>query len=136
MRPCGTFDFPWDLGLVAHKSSDIDPVLGPVPLTVDVRVNPGACDYAFPLRYFTDADVWEYHRRFRVPVNKKRYNVNNGYQEHHDITYNNDYHYACTLCMDTDSPPMVLCPKYGYEVPNISSQLHYIENGVPDYIAH
>jgi len=134
LKPTGTFVFPWDVVFVGHKSSDVDPIVGPIPLRVDININHGAPAYAFPLRHFTDADIWEYHEKFGVPVHESRYNRNNGFKEHADISGNPDWFHACTLCMDRDSGPSVFCPMMGCEIPNISGQLHYIEPGVPGYI--
>jgi 3'-phosphoadenosine 5'-phosphosulfate sulfotransferase (PAPS reductase)/FAD synthetase len=135
-KPTGNFSFPWDLAFVGHKSTDCDPMFGNVPLKVDVKLNPGSCNYAFPLRHFTDEDVWEYHRRFDVPVNEKRYDPENGFRERRSIRFNPDYHYACTRCMDRDGLQSVLCPLIGGEVTNISGLLRYVEFGdLPDYFA-
>ena len=134
-KPTGTFEFPWDLGFVGHKSSDVDPILGPIPLYTDLKVNQNGCDYAFPLRHFTDVDVWEYSRRFDVPIHKERYDPENGFRERPDVTLNPDYHHACVLCMDRDGAPQVFCPKYQTEVPNVSARLRYVEPELPTYLA-
>ncbi len=134
LKPIGTFNFRWDLGFLGHKSTDIDPILGPVPLLVDLKVNPGSCSYAFPLRHFTDEDIWEYHKLFDIPINEKRYDPSNGFRERQDIDYNPDYYYSCTLCIDKDSPSSVFCPKYKCEIPNVSSQVRYTEPGLSHYV--
>jgi 3'-phosphoadenosine 5'-phosphosulfate sulfotransferase (PAPS reductase)/FAD synthetase len=133
-KPLGTFAYPWDVAVLGHKSSDVDPILGPCPLRVDVRHNENAPDGAFPLRYFTDADVWEYTERFHVPFNEKRYDAAHGYQEFRDVTYNNDYFHACTLCIDRTQPETVFCPKAQQERPNLSAQIRFIEPSLPDYV--
>jgi hypothetical protein len=133
-RPTGTFNFPWDVGLVGHKSTDVDACLGAVPLKVDIRENPGSCDYAFPLRHFTDDDVWRYTREFNVPFNEKRYNAADGFREFEDLTYNSDHYHACTLCLDPDQPETVICPKTGQALPNISGQIRFVKPELPDYI--
>lgn len=132
-RPLGTFLFPWDVAFVAHKSTDVDPILGPVELFVDIKKDPKSCDYAFPLRYWTDQDVWEYHEKFGVPFNAKRYDQENVYKESADIEHNNDYHHACVLCMLKSSPPMVDCPKFGMVIPNLSAILRRADDVRPDY---
>jgi hypothetical protein len=133
-KPCGLFNFPWDVALVGHKSSDVDPILGEIPLTVDIKATPGGCDFAYPLRYFTDAEIWEYIERFGVPYNTERYDKSAGYREFSDITFNNDYYHACTRCMDKDQPASVFCPRLGSEISNISASLRYTEPVVPAYI--
>ena len=133
-KPFGTFEFPWDVAFLGHKSSDVDPVLGPIPLAVDIKVNDGGCHYAYPVRHFTDADVWSYTEQFGVPFNEKRYDKANGYREFSDITWNNDYYHACTRCLDRDEPPVVFCPRLGYEIPNISKEIRSVEPTRPAYI--
>jgi hypothetical protein len=127
MRPLGTFSYPWDVAFVGHKSSDTDLILGAVPLAVDIRPTEGGCDFAYPLRYFTDADIWKYIERFSVPYNDRRYDPANGYKEYADITYNDDQFRACVRCMDRDQPAAVFCPLMGLEVGNISGSLRSVE---------
>ncbi len=134
LKAFGSFAFPWDVAFLGHKSSDHDPILGAIPLQVDIKVNDGGPDYAYPLRHFTDADVWEYHKRFNVPVNEKRYDLANNFKECADITFNPDYHHACVRCMDRDEPSVVFCPKLGCEIPNISREIRYIEPALPSYV--
>src|ERR1035437_3368236 len=124
-KPMGYFKFPWDLGFVGHKSCDTDPIYGDIPLKVDVKINEGACDYAYPLRHFTDSDVWEYTEKFNVAYDDRRYNKADGYTEFSDITYNPDYFHCCTRCMDKDSPEMVYCPKLKKQIANISNTISY-----------
>jgi hypothetical protein len=133
-RPTGTFNFPWDVGFVGHKSSDVDACMGALPLKVDIRENPGSCDYAFPLRHFTDADVWRYHRKFDVPINLRRYDENDGFREFRDLTFNSDHYHACTLCLDPDQPETVKCPKTQEMIPNIHSTIRFVKPELPDYI--
>jgi len=125
LKPSGTFAFPWDLAFVGHKSSDIDPILGPVPILNDIKLNVGACSLSYPLRHFTDIDIWDYHLFYDVPYNDKRYNKNNHYKEFEDITYNNDYHPACTRCMNPVEADVVDCPMFGLKVTNVSKQLRW-----------
>lgn len=126
-KPLGSFNFPWDVCFVGHKSSDIDPVIGKVPLLVDIKQTVGGADYAFPLRYFTDENIWEYTEKYKVAYNKKRYRDG---KELSDISHNPDYFRACTRCMDKDEGEVVFCPKLQSEISNIASSLRY-EKTVP-----
>jgi hypothetical protein len=134
MKPTGSFNFPWDVVFVGHKSSDVDPLFGGVPLTVDIKANEGGPDYAYPLRWFTDEDVWKYTELFQVEYNDRRYDREHGYREFEDIRYNNDYYHACVNCMDRDKPATVYCPRLDCEVTNISGSLRYVEAEKPEYI--
>lgn len=131
---CARFIFPWDMAFIGHKSHDHDPIFGDIPLKVDVKANHEAPDYAFPLRHFTDADIWEYHERFGVPVNILRYDPDNGHKERADLTFNNDYYPACIRCIDRDESTSVLCPLLGKEISNISSEVLYTEPERPAYL--
>jgi hypothetical protein len=94
----------------------------------------GACDYAFPLRHFTDEDIWHYHREFNVPINTKRYDEKSGFREFADLTFNNDHYHACTRCLDRDEAEQVFCPKAQAMIPNISATVRFVKPELPDYI--
>lgn len=132
-KPVSLFEYPWDVAFVGHKSTDHDPILGPIPLTVDLKASEGACDFAYPLRHFTDADVWEYIEAHGIPYNERRYDKANGYREFSDVTFNNDYYLTCIKCMDRDEPAAVLCPRLNCEITNISGMIRYAEPAVLDY---
>lgn len=125
-KPTGSFVFPWDLVFIGHKSSDVDPIRGPVPLLVDVVSNVGAPDYAYPLRHFTDDDVWNYTAKRGLPIHTTRYDPENGYNERDDVSTNPDYHLACTACLDPDNPVAVYCPKAKAEITNRSQRIRQI----------
>jgi len=126
-KPVGSFVFPWDLVFIGHKSSDIDPIRGPVPLLVDIAASIGCPDYAFPLRHFTDADIWKYTELHKLPIHDTRYNASDGYREFDDTTPNPDYHFTCTECLDPDRPVSVYCPRDKAEISNRSSKIRLVD---------
>jgi Phosphoadenosine phosphosulfate reductase family len=135
-KPVGQgFTFPWDLAFVGHKDSDRTPLYGSIPLTVDLKQNVGAADYAFPLRHFTDADIWEYHRVFKLPLHTERYDPELGFAERPDHSSNPDYFPVCTRCMDREGPKTVHCPLIKETISNISSELMYTEPERPQHVA-
>lgn len=118
-RPTGTFNCPWDLVFSGHKSDDVDPIIGAIPLNSDLVQNPGCASLCYPIRFFSDDDIWEYTRRNKVPVHEERY-VENRKEA------NPDYITACTACMSRNGPDAVPCPKRGgIMVANCSSSLHW-----------
>jgi hypothetical protein len=125
LRPkAGAITFPWRTVFMGHKSSDVDPFEGPVPLkTYQTRI--GGVDVVFPLRDWTDADVWDYLDANHVPTDTRRYQER---RELADKWLNSDYLNACTKCMDPEQPAEVLCPKTGRTVPNVSAQILRLEN--------
>lgn len=129
-KPTGTFEYPWDCVFHGHKSCDVDPVLGAVPLHADYALNLGCASAAFPLRHWTDADVWAYLEENQVPLHTERYiKFSNGaWRERSDKRHNPDYITACTACMRTDALRAVPCPKLGGRlVANVSSQLRRVQ---------
>lgn len=121
LRPQGAFVFPWDLVLVGHKSSDVDPIIGPVPLNSDFVNGVGFPAISYPIRHFTDDDIWAYTKANNVPVHAERY------IENFDDS-NPDYVSACTACMSRNGNASVSCPKRGgLQVSNISNQLRWAD---------
>ena len=130
--PRGNLLYPWDTAFLGHKSCDVTRLMGAVPLVDYVTKVSDHLTSVFPLRDFTDEDVWEYTERFAVPYNEARYNKADGYREFSDIEFNDDYFYACTNCMKA-GPEVVDCPKYG-AVKNVSSQLLHADLTRPEYV--
>lgn len=110
-RPKARTDFPFDLALHGHKSCDIDPLSGPVPLAVDTMQCPGGTEAIFPLREWSDADIWTYTRKFEIPYDESRYAPDG--QNLPDKGPNSDYYHACFRCCDARAGEFVSCPKRG-----------------------
>lgn len=125
-RPTGTFNYPWDCVLIGHKSSDEDSIAGRVPLHCDIKQNAGVSpDAAFPLRDWTDADIWEYSAANNVPQQEDRYDAANRC-ERPDKRTNSDYAHVCIACCNSrDKTPKVLCPKLNCEVSNVADLVPY-----------
>jgi len=129
-KPCGSFSYPWDVGLIGHKNTDKDPILGDVGLKTELYHNEKSADFVFPLRDFTDADVWEYTQVHKLPVNYARYDKKNNWKEKKDITFNPDYFHACTSCLTSDTE--VWCPKFQKTVPSAGALR--VDAPMPSYI--
>jgi hypothetical protein len=122
--------YPWDAVLIAHKSSDIDSFEGPVPLKEDTA-KLGGVVLAFPLRHWTDDDLWNYIESNHVPFDENRYKART---EIGDKWYNNDYLPACTACIDPrEKAETVFCPKLKQHVKNRGSEVLQFR-AEPDYI--
>lgn len=135
MKPTGGFIFPWDLVFLGHKSSDVDPILGPVPLPHDVVKD--TFNAAFPLRHFTDSDIWAYTVRENLPINHGRYDLKNSFKEKADISTNPDWFAVCTKCMrkGLGENEEVDCPKQGIKIPNVSHLLRWVPaEAFPEYV--
>jgi hypothetical protein len=134
-KPKGRVEVPWDLYLIGHRSDDVDPIQGRVPLAVDVLVNgPGAAS-CFPLRHWTEEDIWEYTEKVGLPIAVERYEkVDGRWGERADKRANWDWMPVCTECMKAGNPVGVPCPKLGgIEVSNISGLVPRFEPGLFDY---
>ena len=133
-KPKGTMQHRWDVLFHGHKSSDVDPVLGAVPLKVDVAHNARCAAAAYPLRHWTDADVWAYLETHGVPIHEERYEkVGGTWREREDKTLNPDYFPACTACMKKGGGE-VYCPKIDLQVSNIAEKLPWVQLQRPAYV--
>lgn len=137
LKPMGTFAYPWDLVFHGHKSSDRDPFYGDIPLRADVARNVDCASAAFPIRHFTDADVWEYIEANGLPIHHERYEkVDGAWREREDKTHNPDYITACVACMKRSAPAAVPCPRLnGRMVSNVSGQLRWAQKLNVPYMA-
>ena len=127
-RPTGSFNFPWDSVFVGHKSSDEDQIAGKIPLHCDIKLNNGVGpDLVFPLRQWTDNDVWDYTEAHGIPQQPDRYDVVNRC-ELPDKTRNSDYAHVCIACCDRRSKAVsVHCPKLNCEVSTVADKVPYFE---------
>jgi len=132
LRPkMGEMFYPWDLVLIGHKSSDVDQFEGPVPLA-DYVTHCGRARVVFPLRDWTDADVWALIAREKIPVQETRYRDG---VELDDKWYNNDYVHACTACIDPrEKAERVYCPLAKGMVENRGAEVLQLV-ATPSYIA-
>jgi hypothetical protein len=132
LRPkAGVITFPWKTVFMGHKSSDVDPFDGAVPLKSDTAMI-GGTELVFPLRHWTDEDVWDYTEANQIPYDKRRYF---GRAELADKWLNPDYIHACTACIDPlETRNAVPCPKLGGQlVRNMGAQILKLQQ-IPDYI--
>jgi hypothetical protein len=123
--------WPWQTVFIGHKSSDVDPYEGPVPLKSD-HVQTAGVNAVFPLRHWTDDDVWDYTQTNRLPYDARRYFERS---EAGDKWLNPDYVHACTACIDPrETRRTVPCPKLGGAlVRNLGPTVVRMET-LPDYI--
>jgi len=100
----------FDAVFIGHRNDDRDPTHGRVPLK-DYVVSFGDFRYVYPLRDWTEADVWAASRLLGIPQNEARY-------RDQDPGADNDYHDLCTRCfLGGPAAKSVICPKTGEETP-------------------
>jgi hypothetical protein len=127
-RPTGTFNFPWDAAFHGQKSADVDLIKGQVPLAQDALVQAGVPTQFYPMRHWSDADVWNYLEAEGVPNDDTRYEKADGVWRHRkDKSANSDYYPVCWNCINRHLGDTVYCPKNSCETNNISSLAPYID---------
>lgn len=126
-RPTGIVNAPFDLLLCGHKTVDEDPLSGPIPLQLDVLELPGT-KIAYPLKEWTDQDIWNFHTENNIPYDLNRYEVKETGQigNKADKHLNSDYFHTCVACIDKRESEFVYCPKINCTVNNVSAN-------VPEY---
>jgi 3'-phosphoadenosine 5'-phosphosulfate sulfotransferase (PAPS reductase)/FAD synthetase len=132
MRPCGTFNFPWDVMLVGHRDDDTDQIFGAIPLHSHIVYRDEGPDFFFPLKKWTVVEVWDYTLDHKVPFQADRYDIANR-KEWPNKTWNSDWYPTCIRCVDKRiHGQTVFCPKMNREITNVSGAA--AEFGwVPDY---
>ncbi len=127
-RPTGTFNFPWDAAFHGQKSADVDLIKGAVPLAQDALVQAGVPTQYYPMRHWSDADVWNYLEAEGVPNDETRYEKADGVWRHRkDKSANSDYYPVCWNCVNRHLGDTVWCPKNLCETNNISHLAPYID---------
>lgn len=126
-RPRANSEFPWDLALIGHKDCDTDPVLGRIPLWAPIVPHAGGTSLGYPLKDWTDADIWDYIEHHGVPMDEGRYDV-----EHRtnwpSRRLNADWMHACTRCVEVGFPERVDCPKLNREVRGASHTVLWVDS--------
>jgi hypothetical protein len=129
-RPLSVISHGWDVLLLGHRDCDTDPYYGQVPLHVDLKMNaPGEPAAYFPLRQWTDEDIWDFIESEHIPVQLDRYKDRG---ELSDKSFNNDYVQCCSKCLDPREGPVVFCPKFGKDVNSVADKVPKFD-AVPDY---
>lgn len=131
MRPkTAMMQYPFDCIFHGHKSCDVDQFEGPVPLKVG-NVQIGGVSVVFPLKDWSDKDVWDYIDQEHIPVQTARYRRRS---EVADKWPNNDYIHACTRCIDPrNDESMVMCPKLNRPTRNRGKEVLQLKFE-PDYV--
>jgi 3'-phosphoadenosine 5'-phosphosulfate sulfotransferase (PAPS reductase)/FAD synthetase len=92
----------FDSVFIGHRGDDVDPVYGAIPVK-DYVAQIGDVRMVYPLKDWSEADIWEYSRWQEIPQNDERYVL--GLQRG-----NNDYYPLCTRCLESKENE-VFCPK-------------------------
>lgn len=112
-----SYNYAWDLTFVGTKTSDTDPLFGDLKLS-DILKPMGKTILFFPLKDWTDKDIWGYIHKHNVPYNVKRYDEKNS-------DYNNDYYECCYACVNPDNEDNVFCHRENRMIKNYGKQIDY-----------
>lgn len=108
---------PWDVILLGSKASDKDKTVSQTSFTAEITVGPvGSPSIAFPLRDWTDEDVWNYSHQYGVPQNTARYAG--------DRSANSDDYPACYRCL-VQGVDEVDCPRLGVRIKSNAALVHH-----------
>ena len=132
-RPTGTFDFPWSAMFVGTKGGDTDLIKGEIPLAMDIRCVDGMPASLYPIRDWSDENVFEYLETEGVAADPTRYVKRGGiWGNNPDKSLNADFYPTCFNCVDRHQGPHVDCPKLKARVSNISHLAPYTDLVFPD----
>lgn len=121
-RATGDFRVPWSAVMVGHKDCDHDPLQGSLTLKLDQKQTLGCPTMVFPIRDWTDENIWKYSEENNVPIHLDRYEkVDGKWREKENRTKNPDWFPSCSRCIDKSKGDYVFCPKSGGVINNISA---------------
>ncbi len=122
--PWGSLEYEWDVTFIGHKSSDKCPVQGDIPLEGYWSPN-GSTTMVYPLKEFTDDDVWECIERFGIQYDTNRY-IGEQHEDDSTSPTTPDYYSACVECLiEKPDSPTASCPRLSGElVPRIGNTLN------------
>lgn len=106
-------DYRWDCTFHGHKSSD-DPEVGAMGPIVKPVSQLGTTRLVVPFIDWSDADVWDYIKKYDLPYDRQRY-------DERDETVSPDRYPTCFKCLDTRHlGEIVHCPKYQQPIRNLA----------------
>jgi len=132
-RPTGNFNWPWGAVYIGTKNSDTDLIKGHVPIASDIRYAEGSPVSLYPMRDWTDRDIFQYLEDNGVDPDPTRYvKTEGGWGNNPDKSLNADFYPACFNCVDRHKGSHVYCPKLKAQISNISHMAPYEDIVIPD----
>ena len=103
-----SYEFNWDCIFHGHKQCDPMYITERVELPLLKTFGNGLL--ALPIRDWTDAEIWDYIKKYNLPYNKDRYDDKKEVR-------NNDMFPTCHDCLDPNNSNGVFCKKYNKHMP-------------------
>lgn len=128
-RPVGQFIPAWDLAFCAHKNGDPGIGSDKMKIELDVLNRPNAISVAFPMRHWTEQDIFDYTIENSIEVHEGRYTKGKDrFIEKTNGEYNPDVVGGCFECVRRGGDSIVRCPKMGgMKINSIADQVPYTE---------
>jgi 3'-phosphoadenosine 5'-phosphosulfate sulfotransferase (PAPS reductase)/FAD synthetase len=134
--------FDFDLVLLGSKQGDVDPVVGKVAVKNVVEHSDRQASLLFPLRDWTDDDVWQFIHAKHIPYDTKRY-IKSPDGMADDVAYpeHSEYLPVCTACLNPANQAEVWCPKLNKMIPSVNSGIKRqsypprFSKGIPEVVA-
>jgi hypothetical protein len=113
----------FDLVLLGSKQSDADPVVGKVEVQRVAEQFDGTTSLLFPLRNWTDTDIWDFIRSREIPFDTNRYveSVDGAIMDDVSYSEHSENLPVCTACVNPANHGQVWCPKFNKSIPCVAN---------------
>ena len=130
-RLTGSISWKWDAVMIGHRDVDRDRFLGPLPLRAAHEPLPdGTPDLWFPLKHWSDREIWDYTRQHNIPVDWRRYSQEAKWEDPAWVPAsvmsegNNDCLHACVRCLRRETAGQrVHCPQLGEDINSLANDV-------------
>jgi hypothetical protein len=132
-RPTGTFNWPWGAVYIGTKFEDTDLIKGSIPLAQDIRIVDGSPVSLYPMRDWTDEEIFWYLEDNGIEPDPTRYiKENQNWKNNPDKSLNADFYPTCFNCVNRHLGNHVHCPKLNATITNISDMAPYEDIVIDD----
>jgi len=131
----GSIEWRWDAVLLGHRDVDRDRFLGALPLASEtVPLGDPHPDLCFPLKHWTDREIWDYTMHEGIMVDWDRYSTEDRWGDPAFVYVpasllneaNNDCMHACIRCLKLGEPATVHCPAVGQPIPSQAAKVRHV----------
>lgn len=136
----GSIEWIWDAVLLGHRDVDRDRFLGGLPLAAEtVAMGDLHPDLCFPLKHWSDREIWNYTLQQNLPVDWARYSQDHQWEDPDYVpasllnAANNDCTHACLRCLKLNGPSSVHCPALNAPVSNNAASVRHINTLAKPY---
>ncbi len=115
----------YDLILIGSKQGDIDPVVGHVRVPKMHERSASGTTLLFPLREWSDTDVWDFLHCRAIPFDHDRYRRTRDGEMFDEtaLPLHPEYLPVCTACINPADRGSVWCAKWRQEIPSRAGEV-------------